>query len=300
MSGNYHPSTWDDWGKRGDAAYFTNPVDFVSHLHGDHLDWLPSRLSVLLAGVRRGQASASSSTEPGQVVGELGSPGRHVVSPHVQLAAQTLALQEVGELPGGGQRAGAVLHPALADHGEAVLRRLVRRGLVVEPVAADRGAGTPAPPRLPPVRSAGFVSAAAGAFGWLRLGCCWCVGLASLRVLLVRSALTRRCRLSTGAAVRGPVLSVVSGSVEIRGSPGRVVHSTPCCPQDRLRGPVLSVVAGSVVIGGRRPAAARWGWRSATQQRAPVAPFGCGRAGATGVIGGPDRMLWPRQPGHKV
>jgi esterase/lipase superfamily enzyme len=48
MSGNYDPSSWNSWGERGDEAYFTNPTDFVPHLHGDHLDWLRSRLSVLL------------------------------------------------------------------------------------------------------------------------------------------------------------------------------------------------------------------------------------------------------------
>jgi esterase/lipase superfamily enzyme len=48
MSGNYDPSSWNGWGERGDAAYFTNPVDFVPHLHGEHLDWLRERLSVLL------------------------------------------------------------------------------------------------------------------------------------------------------------------------------------------------------------------------------------------------------------
>ena len=54
MSGNYDPSTWHGWGDRGDAAYFTNPVDFVPHLNGDHLEWLRSRLSVLLV-VGQGQ-----------------------------------------------------------------------------------------------------------------------------------------------------------------------------------------------------------------------------------------------------
>jgi len=48
LSGSYDPSEWDAWGERGDAAYFTNPTDFVPHLHGDHLDWLRQRLSVLL------------------------------------------------------------------------------------------------------------------------------------------------------------------------------------------------------------------------------------------------------------
>jgi esterase/lipase superfamily enzyme len=43
QSGNYDPSTWHGWGERGDAAYFTNPLDYVPHLHGDHLDWMRSR-----------------------------------------------------------------------------------------------------------------------------------------------------------------------------------------------------------------------------------------------------------------
>jgi esterase/lipase superfamily enzyme len=36
------------WGERGDALYFNNPMDYVTHLHGDHLDWLRSRVSLLL------------------------------------------------------------------------------------------------------------------------------------------------------------------------------------------------------------------------------------------------------------
>ena len=36
------------WGERGDAVYFNNPADYVPHLQGDHLDWLRSRLSILL------------------------------------------------------------------------------------------------------------------------------------------------------------------------------------------------------------------------------------------------------------
>jgi esterase/lipase superfamily enzyme len=48
LSGSYDPSHWDAWGERGDAAYFTNPMDYVAHLGGDHLDWLRSRVSLLL------------------------------------------------------------------------------------------------------------------------------------------------------------------------------------------------------------------------------------------------------------
>jgi esterase/lipase superfamily enzyme len=36
------------YGRRGEAVYFNNPMDYVSHLHGDHLDWLRSRVSLLL------------------------------------------------------------------------------------------------------------------------------------------------------------------------------------------------------------------------------------------------------------
>ncbi len=48
LSGNYDVNTWRAWGDRGDATYFANPTDYVANLHGDHLDWLRSRLSVLL------------------------------------------------------------------------------------------------------------------------------------------------------------------------------------------------------------------------------------------------------------
>lgn len=48
FSGNYDPSTWDGWGERGTAAYFNNPMDYVSHLHGDHLDWLRGQVRLLL------------------------------------------------------------------------------------------------------------------------------------------------------------------------------------------------------------------------------------------------------------
>ena len=36
------------WGERGDAVYFNNPMDYVAHLGGDHLDWLRERVSLLL------------------------------------------------------------------------------------------------------------------------------------------------------------------------------------------------------------------------------------------------------------
>ena len=48
LSGNYDPATWHAWGERGDATYFNNPMDYVPNLHGDHLDWLRHRVSLLL------------------------------------------------------------------------------------------------------------------------------------------------------------------------------------------------------------------------------------------------------------
>jgi esterase/lipase superfamily enzyme len=48
FSGNYDPAAWNGWGDRGTAAYFNNPLDYVGHLHGDHLEWLRGRVSLLL------------------------------------------------------------------------------------------------------------------------------------------------------------------------------------------------------------------------------------------------------------
>ncbi len=48
MSGSYDPAAWDGWGERGEATYFNNPMDYVAHFDGDHLDWLRSQLSLLL------------------------------------------------------------------------------------------------------------------------------------------------------------------------------------------------------------------------------------------------------------
>jgi esterase/lipase superfamily enzyme len=48
FSGNYDPGSWDGWGERGSAAYFNNPINYVGHLHGEHLEWLRGRVSLLL------------------------------------------------------------------------------------------------------------------------------------------------------------------------------------------------------------------------------------------------------------
>jgi esterase/lipase superfamily enzyme len=47
MSGVYDVSVVG-WGERGDAVYFNNPIDYAQHLDGDHLEWLRSRVSLLL------------------------------------------------------------------------------------------------------------------------------------------------------------------------------------------------------------------------------------------------------------
>ena len=48
LSGNYDPSSWNGWGERGEQTYFNNPIDYVGQLGGDHLDWLRTRISLLL------------------------------------------------------------------------------------------------------------------------------------------------------------------------------------------------------------------------------------------------------------
>ncbi len=48
LSGNYDPTGWHPWGEQGDATYFNNPMAYLEHAHGDHLDWLRSQVSLLL------------------------------------------------------------------------------------------------------------------------------------------------------------------------------------------------------------------------------------------------------------
>lgn len=79
LSGNYDPSTWRAWGERGDAAYFTNPTDYVAHLGGDHLDWLRSRLHVVLvvgqgAWETHPTASLSSAHRMAELLADKGIP----------------------------------------------------------------------------------------------------------------------------------------------------------------------------------------------------------------------------------
>jgi esterase/lipase superfamily enzyme len=48
LSGNYDPTTWQSWGEIGGQTYFNNPMAYVANLEGDHLNWLRSRVSLLL------------------------------------------------------------------------------------------------------------------------------------------------------------------------------------------------------------------------------------------------------------
>ena len=79
LSGNYDPSAWQGWGERGDAAYFHNPMDYVAHLHGDHLDWLRGRLSlVLVCGQGMWEDTTGSLDSTRAMAGLLGAKGiRH-------------------------------------------------------------------------------------------------------------------------------------------------------------------------------------------------------------------------------
>jgi esterase/lipase superfamily enzyme len=47
MSGVYDVSV-QGGGRRGDAVYFNNPMDYVANLDGDHLEWLRGQASLLL------------------------------------------------------------------------------------------------------------------------------------------------------------------------------------------------------------------------------------------------------------
>jgi esterase/lipase superfamily enzyme len=48
LSGNYDPTAWGAWGEPGASTYFHNPMSYVANLHGGHLDWLRTRVSLLL------------------------------------------------------------------------------------------------------------------------------------------------------------------------------------------------------------------------------------------------------------
>jgi esterase/lipase superfamily enzyme len=62
LSGVYDVSRLG-WGERGDAVYFNNPADYVAGLGGDHLDWLRSRVSLLLVVGRGAWEDSTGSLE---------------------------------------------------------------------------------------------------------------------------------------------------------------------------------------------------------------------------------------------
>jgi esterase/lipase superfamily enzyme len=76
LSGNYNPVSWNGWGERGDAVYFNNPLDYVAHLHGDHLDWLRRRLNVrLVCGQGQWEDTTGALDSTRQMAGLLAAQG---------------------------------------------------------------------------------------------------------------------------------------------------------------------------------------------------------------------------------
>ena len=64
------------WGERGDAVYFNNPLDYVQHLHGDHLDWLRTRaLLVLVCGQGQWEDTTGSLDGTRRLAGVLDAKG---------------------------------------------------------------------------------------------------------------------------------------------------------------------------------------------------------------------------------
>ncbi len=79
FSGNYDPASWNGWGERGEAAYFNNPLDYLEHMGGEHLDWLRERVSLLLVcGQGQWEDTTGSLDSTKRLAGVLGSKGiRH-------------------------------------------------------------------------------------------------------------------------------------------------------------------------------------------------------------------------------
>jgi esterase/lipase superfamily enzyme len=76
MSGNYDPAAWNGWGERGEQTYFNNPIDYVEHLGGDHLDWLRGRVSLLLVcGQGMWEDSTGALESSKRLAGLLGAKG---------------------------------------------------------------------------------------------------------------------------------------------------------------------------------------------------------------------------------
>ena len=76
LSGNYDPSAWNGWGERGTGTYFNNPIDYVDHLHGDHLDWLRGHVSLrLVCGQGQWEDTTGALPSTKKLAGMLGDKG---------------------------------------------------------------------------------------------------------------------------------------------------------------------------------------------------------------------------------
>jgi esterase/lipase superfamily enzyme len=77
FSGVYDVATVG-WGERGDAVYFNNPADYVSHLHGDHLEWLRSHANLLLVvGSGRWEDTTGALASTRRFAAQLAEKGIH-------------------------------------------------------------------------------------------------------------------------------------------------------------------------------------------------------------------------------
>lgn len=63
-------------GERGDSFYFNNPMDYVANLHGEHLQWLRSRVNlVLVCGQGQWEDTTGALASTMAFAGELASNG---------------------------------------------------------------------------------------------------------------------------------------------------------------------------------------------------------------------------------
>ncbi|HEX5450677.1 MAG TPA: alpha/beta hydrolase-fold protein [Gaiellaceae bacterium] len=75
MSGVYDVSV-QGGGARGDAVYFNNPMDYVAHLNGEHLDWLRREASlVLVCGQGQWEDTTGALDSTRRFAGLLGDKG---------------------------------------------------------------------------------------------------------------------------------------------------------------------------------------------------------------------------------
>jgi esterase/lipase superfamily enzyme len=79
MSGVYDVSVVGGGWERGDQVYFNNPMDYMSHAGGDHLDWLRRQVSlVLVCGQGQWEDTTGALESTRRFAGVLASRGiRH-------------------------------------------------------------------------------------------------------------------------------------------------------------------------------------------------------------------------------